>query len=333
MTTPPPPEPRRDPSDDGRVAPGVDPPADARASTPSPSAILDIDALRTFLAVSERGGVTAASETVGRTPAAVSMQLKKLEEMVGRRLFDRSARGMSLTIDGEQLLGYARKILGLHGDALAAFRRSPLTHAVRVGLVDDFGDLRLARVLAEFSEAHPDATVTVALGPTEMLFKALDAGELDVALLTPGGATSWRSGDILAHEEQLIWAGCAGGRAHQKDPLPLAISGLGCAWRAQAIDALSKSGRRYRIAYTSALSLGQRAAIAADLAVAPLAPSIMSPGFEMLGPEHGLPPIGRCQLVLRFGVGRRTATADAIGDRILAAFQGAGDAGPLGGTL
>ena len=288
---------------------------------PSAAATLDIDALRAFLAVADRGGVTAAAERVARTPAAVSMQLKKLEEILGRSLFHRSSRGMTLTADGERLLDYARKMLGLHGDALAAFRRPALDGAARIGLVDDFGGARLSAVLADFSEAHPQAEVTVMLGTTERLAAELDADALDLVLLTPGKSTQWRPGDVLAHEEPLVWVGLAGGGAHAKDPVPLAVSSSGCAWRDMALGALARSERSYRVAYTSELYLGQLAAVTADLAVAPLPLSVLEPGLEILGPERGFPPIGRCRLALRWGAGERSPTVEALGERVLAAFD------------
>lgn len=290
-------------------------------SPPSAAATLDIDMLRVFLAIVDRGGVTAAAERVARTPAAVSMQLKKLEETVGRALFERTPRRMVLTTDGERLLGYARRMIGLHGDALAAFRAPALSGEVRIGLIDDFGPVRLAEALSGFSTTHPDVTVTVAMGTTEMLSRKLEAGELDFSLMTPGGSVDWRNTDRLAYDEPLVWVGRAGGSAHLKDPLPVALANHGCTWRKLALESLTRSERRFRIAYTAEFYVAQIAAVAADLAVAPLPRSIVEPDFEILGRRQGLPEeIGHCRIALRWSEAAPSPAAEALATRILAAF-------------
>ncbi|MEM1421848.1 MAG: LysR family transcriptional regulator [Pseudomonadota bacterium] len=291
---------------------------------PSAASTLDIDALRAFLAVADSGGVTSAAERVGRTPAAVSMQLKKLEEILGRPLFDRRPRGMALTRDGEQLRSYARRILTIHTEAVAAFRAPALSGSVRVGLIDDFGGVQLTEALSAFSRIHPDVEVSVALGPTEDLFKRLERGELDFSMLTPGCATPWLTEDALIHEEPLVWTGLCGGCAHERDVLPVALAASGCAWRKQAIEALDRSGRAYRIAYTSEYYIGQKAAISADLAIAPLPRSIVEPEFVVLGPEHGLPTLGTSRIALRWaGPDHRTPAAEALANELIAGFGSA----------
>lgn len=287
---------------------------------PSAAATLDIDSLRAFLAIVDRGGVTAAAERVARTPAAVSMQLKKLEETLGRTLFERSSKGMSLTADGETLLGYARRMLGLHGEALAAFRAPTLSGEVRIGLIDDFGPMQLSEALVGFSETHPDVTVSVAMGATEMLIAKLEAEDLDFSLLTPGCATPWRDTDILARDEPLVWAGRVGGCAHERDPLPVALANHGCAWRKAAIESLNQLGRTYRIAYATELYLAQKAAVNADLAIAPLPLSIARDGLAVLGAEHGFDEVGRSRIALRWSGAARSPAAEALCDRVLEAL-------------
>lgn len=292
---------------------------------PAPSATLDIDALRAFLAVAEAGSVTAAALRVGRTPAAVSMQLKKLEETLGAALFLRKPRGMELTPEGERLRTYARRMMTLHNEAVAAFRGPALSGSVRVGLIDDFGGVRLTEALNGFSCACPDVEVSVTLGATEDLYRRLERGELDFSMLTPGCATDWRDDDVLIHDEPLVWAGLAGGCAHERPVLPIAIAASGCAWRKQALDALDRSGRDYRIAYTSDFYIGQKAALAADLAIAPLPRSIVEPEFEILGPDLGLPPLGRSRIALRWAPsGERSEAAKALACYLAAEFDAEG---------
>ncbi len=122
---------------------------------PAPSATLDVDVLRSVVAIAEGGSIAAASGRVGRTPAAVSMQVKKLEDMLGRALFERSRQGMRPTAEGERLLDYARRMIELNRSALQAFAMPELEGRVSFGLVDSFGSLRLAEILAAFARSLP----------------------------------------------------------------------------------------------------------------------------------------------------------------------------------
>ena len=288
---------------------------------PAPAATLHIDALKTLMAIAETGSVTAAAARVARSPGAVSMQIKKLEETLGRSLFERSRQGMEINADGERLLTYARRMVDLHRDALDAFRVPALAGEVRVG-VSDFGGVRLSEVLAAFARSHPRVTVNVDMGPSAVLGPKLDSGEIEVAVLTVGSAVPWRSTDQVLHEESLVWVGGDGGRAVHERPLPLTCAAPGCAWRRAAREALERAGIPYRIAYTSEFSEAQKAAILADLAIAPLPRSLIGPGLMQIRAPEGLPKIGSCRVALRLGRSPSTATL-ALADRIAESFGAA----------
>jgi DNA-binding transcriptional LysR family regulator len=198
------------------------------------------------------------------------MQIKKLEEQLGVAVFERDARSVTLTSDGEILLGYARRLLALNREAVAKFVAPTVTGVVRLGSPDDIGECVLPLVLKRFAETHPGVTVDVVIDQSTNLRKRLD--------------------------EELVWAGAKCGTAYRRDPLPLSIWEEGCAWRGNALEALEKSGRSYRIAYMSSHSTGQRAAIQADLAIAPFGKTLLGEGIVALGPEHNLPQLGRYQL-------------------------------------
>ncbi len=294
----------------------------AASGGPAPSAVVDIDAARAFLAVVKAGGVTAAAREVGRTPAAVSMQLKKLEETLGVLLFERGPRGMTLTADGRRFEEHARHLMAAHRAALDAFRAPALTGHVRIGLVDEFGDLRLSRLLADFAESHPDVCVSVTLSSTFDLCGPIDAGEIDLAVLVPGGDTPWREGDEIVYSEPLVWVGLRGGSAPTRDPLPVAMARHGCSWRRLAIDSLERRGVRYRVAYASNSYAGQLAAVSADLAISLAPASAMKPGFVVLGAAEGLPPVGDCQIALRYAEeARERPEVAALGAALACAYN------------
>lgn len=285
---------------------------------PAPAATLHIDLLKTLMAIAETGSVTAAAARVARSPGAVSMQIKRLEETIGRTLFERSRQGMEINADGERLLAYARRMVDLHREALDAFRAPELSGEVRIG-VSDLGSLRLSEVLAAFARSYPRVTVDVVMGPSAVLGPKLEHGRLDLAVLTPGSTVPWRTRDRMLHDEPLVWVGRDGGRGFRERPLPLALAAFGCPWRRAALEALERAGIPYRVAYTSEFSEAQKAAIHADLAIAPLPRSIVGPGLMQLRAPEGLPEIGIWRIALRLGADPSAATL-ALADRVAESY-------------
>lgn len=270
-------------------------------SPPAHAASLDVDVLRSVIEIAETGSISTASERVGRTPAALSMQLKKLEETLGRSLFVRNRQGMYPTSEGERLLTYARKMVELNRAALEAFRGPALTGEVSIGTTDDLGYGQLATVLAGFAQSHCGVTVNVVMGQSTALAPDFDRGVLDMTLLSPGCAVGRRESDITVHREKLVWLGAEGGCAKSQTPLPVAVANAGCAWRRQVTEALTRSEREYRIAYVSDFDAALQAAISADLAVGALPESRVGAGLIALPPSVGLPDPGDSEIVLRIG--------------------------------
>src|SRR5690606_32695652 len=149
--------------------------------------LLEIDVLRTFVCIAESGSFTRAAQQIFRTTSAVSMQIKRLENLLGCSLFVREARRIALTDDGERLLGYARRLLRLH-EAVGAFTGARLTGRVRFGTPADIGPHILPGLLSQFARRHAGVEVNVSVGRTIDLIQRIDAGELDVALLSVGTA-------------------------------------------------------------------------------------------------------------------------------------------------
>ncbi len=255
-----------------------------------PLPLLDPDLLRSFVAIAETGSFTAAANLVFRTPSAVSMQIKKLEEMLGVTVFLRDARQVTLTSEGEQLLPYARRLLALNREAVSKFVMPDISGIVRVGSPDDYGERILPLVLKRFAKTHPSVAVDVVIDQTANLRKRFQAGQLDIALFTCGPNAGTGEEEII-FTEPVVWAGACGGTAYLRNPLPVSMWEEGCVWRGCAVSALEKAGRDYRVAYMSAHAAGQRAAIVADLAVAPLPKSFVGPGLQVLCADDGLPDL------------------------------------------
>lgn len=260
-----------------------------------PVPLLELDILRTFVAIADTESFTVAAGLVFRTPSAVSMQIKKLEEILGRPVFKRDARSVSLTSDGTVLLGYAKRLLSLNRETVSKFVAPDISGVVRLGAPDDVGERILPAVLKRFSKTHPSIAVDVVIDQSNSLTKRMEERNLDITLLTCQATSIPKGGELLLTED-LVWAGAKGGTAHLRTPLPVSLWEEGCAWRAGSIEALNERGIAYRIAYMSAHTTGQRAAIMSDLAIAPLPCSFVSDDLVRLGEDDGLPPVGSYSL-------------------------------------
>ena len=260
--------------------------------------ILDMELLRTFVAIAETGSFRAAAKRVYRTPSAVSMQIKKLEETLDRSLFLRDGRRVTMTADGETLLGYGRRMLKLNDEAVSRFVVPDIEGCVRLGAPDDFGTRFLPNILARFAAVHGAVDVEVLLEPSETLLERLDEGALDLTLITANqGKRPKREGQVL-FTEPLVWTGLRGGVAWEREPLPLALATHGCPWRQAALNALDQIGKSYRIAYGSPHCAGQQAAMLADLAIAPFPASLVELPFRRLGKNERLPRLPNYEIIL-----------------------------------
>ncbi len=284
-----------------------------------PLPVLDLDVLRTFVAIAETGSFTTAANAVFRTPSAVSMQIKKLEDILGRSVFSRDARSVTLTNDGEILLGYARRLLSINREAVSKFIIPDIVGVVRLGSPDDYGERILPHVLKRFAQSHPSIAVDVTIDQSKNLWRRMDDRTLDITLITNSYKTNMAGAEVLL-TEPIVWAGAKGGCAHLREPLPVSLWEEGCAWRAGAVEALGREGRNYRVAYMSAHTAGQRAAILADLAVAPLPRSFIGGDLMELGSKDGMPDIGTYSLAMVVAPDA-SAPVRAVADHIRAAFE------------
>lgn len=253
--------------------------------------LVELDLLRTFVAIVDTGSFAAAAEVVFRTPSAISMQMKKLEELLGRPVLMRDSRSVSLTGEGELLLEHGRRMLALNRELVSKFIVPDVAGVVRLGAPDDVSERYLPEMLRRFAESHPAITVDVVVQNTKYLAELVRQKKMDIALITcEEGIEGTGSAEILMREK-LVWAVVRGGIAAEKVPLPLSVWEDGCIWRKAGIEGLQKAGREYRISFQSAYISGQKAAILADLAVAPLPASALSDAIVQADAKFGLPKL------------------------------------------
>ncbi|NNE79116.1 MAG: LysR family transcriptional regulator [Silicimonas sp.] len=280
--------------------------------------LLDLDLLKTLVAIAETGSFSAAAGVVHRTPSAVSMQVKKMEDILGRAVFIRDSRSVELTTDGAFLLEHARRMLALNRDAVARFVQPDIEGVVRLGAPDDVAERFLVDMLRRFADSHPSVSVNVAVDTTDRMITQLREGRLDLTLITCEAGFK-EDGAEVVYREQLVWAACRGGVAAEQNPLPVSVWDEGCAWRKAALGELDAQGRSWRVAFQSAHISGQRAAVLADLAIAPI-PVSSTGGNIIEAPAHyGLPKLPKYALGLLIADDLNPAVS-AAADHLRASF-------------
>lgn len=277
-------------------------------------ALLDVDQLKTFIAIVDAGSFTRAAEIVHKTQSAVSMQMKRLEERVGRAIFARDGRGARLTEDGDRLLDYARRIVHISREAVSAFSGDALTGRVKLGLPDDYAERYLPEILARFSRSNPLVEVTVVCEPSEICTAMVGRDELDLAIITH--TTRKPAGEVI-RQEPLLWVSSQRAIAHEAEILPLALSHGGCFWREAALTALEAIGRPHRVLYSSRNFAAVGAAVLAGLAVSVLPESAIRPGMRVLGPSDGFPALPPCRIALVRNPAAVTETVEALAAHIV----------------
>lgn len=263
---------------------------------------LDSDLLRSFLAVARAGSVSGAANSLLRTQSAVSLQMQRLEDVVGQPLFTRHGRGVALTAGGEKLLPVARQVVETLDQAVIALREIENAGEIRLGIPEEYGDTLLPAILSRFSEERPGARILLRCGSSAEFPAALRAGELDLALHTPETLTKQ---DVVVRRETAVWAGSAYHDAEKRRPLPVALFDKACWWRERCLNLLQDARLNYEIVCTSESVAGVRAAISAGFAVGVLPQSSLTDRVRQLA-DAELPHLGKTSLVLT-----RSATAQA----------------------
>jgi len=290
---------------------------------------LDADLLRVFVLIAEGHSFTQAATLIGRTQSAVSMQIRRLEDLLGQSLLARGKGGaVTLTPHGSYLLSRARQILALNDEVMATFRAPEIAGTVRLGTPDDYAFAYLPMVLKRFAESHPAVQVDVWCSPSEDLVRAIRAGELDLTLITDGNQPAgWPV--VSLWRGPLVWVTSTRYAPHRQDPLPLALAdrekflaaGQDCEWARAALHALERAGRRYRIAYTSASQVGTHAPVLAGLAVTVSSLAWLPEGLRPVRPDEGLPPLPEFRLLLMQAKLPRQPVTDALAAHIEASVR------------
>ncbi|GAA6192014.1 LysR family transcriptional regulator [Phaeobacter sp. NW0010-22] len=224
---------------------------------------LDITTLRSFVAVADSGGVTRAAGFLNLTQSAVSMQLKRLEELLGLELLDRTGRGIALTASGDQLLAYARRMVALNDEVIGRLTDQAFEGEVVLGVPHDIVYPAIPRVLKQFNAAYPRVKVQLLSSHSKLLKEQFEKGECDIILTTE--AKSYPGCETIS-ELPLRWIGAPDGSAWRQRPLRLAL-GRRCLFRSNVIEALDNAGIPWDLAVETENDRTIEATVSADLAI------------------------------------------------------------------
>lgn len=278
---------------------------------------LDMTALRAFVAVAEVGSVTRAAGFLNLTQSAVSMQLKRLEENLGQSLFDRSTRQIALTSQGEQLLGYGRRLLALNDEVYARMTDQAFEGEVTLGVPADIVYPHIPGVLQRFAIAYPRVKVQLISSYTNRLKQLFDRGDCNVILTTETGLGA---GAETLKTLPMVWVGSPGGSAYKARPLRLAFE-FASLFRSAAEQALDQAGIAWEIGVESDSSRTVEAGVSADLAVHACLAGTMANQTEQIDHKGQLPDLPRMNINLYVPKPGQIPLADALAEQVRQAYR------------
>lgn len=255
---------------------------------------LDMTALRSFVTVADAGGVTKAAGVLNLTQSAVSMQLKRLEESLNLSLLDRSARQISVTAEGEQLLSYARRMLSLNDEALQRMTAEDFEGEFTLGVPHDIIDPYIPPVLRRFAADFPRMKIKLVSEPTKKLREMFGRGECDAIITTesePGPG-----GEALV-TLPLVWVGATGGNVWRQRPLPVAFCS-NCIFRSGVLKRMDDAGFAWEMVVESQTDSAIAAVVCADLAVHAVIKGVYARQTAPVPAEANLPDPGTSSIVL-----------------------------------
>jgi DNA-binding transcriptional LysR family regulator len=265
------------------------------------------DLLRAFVAIIDLRGYTRAGEQLGRTQPAISLQMKKLQELLGVSLFAKEG-GSQLTEQGELVAGYARQILALNDDMMLKLSSRESKGKLRFGIPNDYADHFLPRLMTSFARDGTDITFEVVCDLSHNLLQGLRKGRYDIVVaMTPDGPSE---GAFMTWKEPLAWVGAAGMadppvRPDGKGPIRIVCYPEGCLYRRNMLTALQRDGRNFEIVYTSPSLSGLEAAVGAGFGLTVLARRIIPSALRIIEPTPHLPRLADVVVGIYVGLDRK----------------------------
>src|SRR5437868_7632611 len=247
---------------------------------------LDLDLLRTLVAIADHDTFVAAASAVQRTQSAVTQQMQRLEETIGLSLFERQGRAKQLTRHGNKLVEYARQLLTLNDEALRVLREGDLTGSLRIGAPHDVADTILPVLLSHIARASPALRLEIHVGRSPFLMESLRRGEIDLTVSTREDTVL---DGILLRTSPTMWFCAADFLYERGTTVPLILADEPSLFRKLSLEALKQAGVPWRAAYLAPSLIGIKAALRAGLGITARSIDLLGPDMRMLGENDGLP--------------------------------------------
>lgn len=276
---------------------------------------LSMECLRSFVTVAEVQGFTQAGQMLGRTQPAISLQIKRLEEMIGAQVFVRGGASLDLTPTGEHMLGYAKQILSLNDEVLAELTTPVISGRIRFGIPSEFATILLPRVLGRFAHSYPAVTLEIHCDLSmNLLAEQPNPYDLILALRDQPDP---REASYIGSDE-LVWVTSANHDTHRQPTLPMVVAPAPCLYRGRAIKTLKGVGRSWRIAYTNTDISGIQTAIEEGLGVTVLAQKTVPDSLRILPPSRRFPRLGKVGIHLVYNRSAANETVQKLVDYVSA---------------
>ena len=273
---------------------------------------LDLDLLRSFVHVADTGSFTAAGELVARSQSAISVQIKRLEEALGQRVFERTSRSLALTAAGETMIDYARRILALNDESVRRIAEPPVAGVIRLGITEYFVPTELPRILARFAAAYPGVELDVRMGLSRDLRVRMGTDDLDAAIVRLAS----HERDKAIWGEAQVWVAREGFEPQRGSLVTLALLPSPCVLRAHAIESMKRLRRASKVSFTGSSMPSVLAAVSAGLGVSIIPRSSLQPGMRILKSGRDYPDPGRLEIGVLHGAGARKDIVGALGQVI-----------------
>ncbi len=259
---------------------------------------IDIDLLRAFLTIYEAGSFSHAADRLSRTQSTISQQIKKLEELLGRAVFIRNNRSVTLTTEGEVLLPYARKIVAMNDEMFGRISQPDISGTVRVGAPEAFAATHLPDVLAQFLKSHPSVGLEIHSDMSGHLLEGFEKGDFDLILFKRGRKTKTH-GERVWHES-LVWVGADKQTFRPGDTVPMVLPPLPCVYREKMIDGLEQHKLKWNAIFTTSNMAGRIAAARAGLGYTAIPKEMLpqQPGLFAVSESAGLPKLEAIEIAM-----------------------------------
>lgn len=257
---------------------------------------MSMEVLRAFVTVIEVGGFTQAGEILGRSQPAVSLQIKRLESMLGKGLIIRNGQSLALTDSGKFLFDYAKRILSLNDEAVSHFTSNNVSGRIHLGIPSEFATALLPKILSRFTQTYPNVALEVTSDLSRNLIAPAAKRNYNLVLALHNDPRD--AGDDLINEDELVWVTSANHDSHLQTTLPIIAAPEGCIYRARATARLREAELPWKIIYTIPDLTGIRAAIEGGLGVTALARSTVPSNLKVIRPSDKFPKLGKIGISL-----------------------------------